>query len=1827
MAEDKRYIIRVKSESVLGTFLSVAMNLGIKIEHVYRRVFYGFSAPLTEEQFEIISADARVIAIEEATAVFCYARQDEAPWHLDRIDQRELPLSGSYTYSSDGTGVIAYVLDSGCVFYNENKTASDTANFDHIDFSGRVSPVNELDGVGIPKTGVAFDPIYNRLQATDPENGRLSSPRGFDHFGHGTHVAGIIGSDTYGVAKNVDIRTAKVLDIFGAGTTSDVIAGIEAILSDFANNNPSVLPAVCNMSLGTSAPSSPAPFGGFELAIEALVAAGVTVVVAAGNEGQDANNISPARMDSVITVGATSKVVDSNGVVIEDTIANFSNFGDTEDIIADDTFGFNDSVATNTGSALDMFAPGVRIVSTYKTNPTSTNTFSGTSMASPLVAGVAALVLENNPTLSPTDVLELMITNSVEDIITGVPVGTPNRMVFSTFVDHEIEWTTPAGDLGDYAEGYTLNPQVKVEAVGFSGQLITYSNQGGGLPIGITVNAATGVLEGVVGAVLLDTVYNFTIRASDSSGFVDRAFSLTILDSELPPRWVTASNLSTVDEGELLSIQFSATSQNFPQNPDITYDSIDPDTDGVIPLPYGWSITAEGLMTGDIPVVINNEHDIEFNIRAFDDSVFSDQLFSLTINQSSFTEPPLWQTSANLGSIVKYEPVALEVVATDADGNPRPITYHETFTSGDGSIFGVNNSLPLGLTLQNDGVITGAFTGLLTDGVLDNPTTFDNITTTFDNNTTLSDSDLAVFEFQIFAEDGSHVIGKIFTISIHNAAENEPVNWITPSHRIAIFDALVFSSVTVEATDIDSSPNDLIYTLVSGDIPLGMNLDNNTGEIFGVPENINDIEKLSIFGIEASDGLSKVVRTFSITVLRSNRQPVWITPMGALMQPINEGTLFSKQLEATDPNTNDALRYRVITIEPFEVQLDNNTTTFDGDTTTISDTIDLNSELPNDISLSLSGMLTGVINDINEDTTYEFTVRVDDSLSNIDYLFSDRTFSITVVDGALNTNISPLWVTPAGALPDGIENELYIYELLASDIDGPDPLKFILIAGNLPHGLTLNTDTGVISGYSNDLDVVDTTSLFIVRLFDGAKSVDRSFSIKIEDSAVPNLPPTWITEEGNLGSFDELISIVIAVRAIDPEGSNVTYFDVNSGLPDGLVITIDGIINGITPQVSSDQELEFTIEARDEEGGISERIFSITVNDVANIPPVWTTNSSLGSFLEGIFTPIVLTAIDPDSGPSTDLIYTDTSGSTTHLNNAPVGATIGLPPGLTVSASGILSGFSTVTIDTIFSFEVTVFDGSANVQQQFTITITDNAATSSELSSLNVRLTGNINKEFKNWNTSDLIYDVELFAADIEGFGRVVEPDVYVMNNIHSLNPTTIAESFNMHHKTFDSLIGMPTFAVVRDVNDNIIYEVVYVNIIDPQLGSSFDIIDDYSMRDDSLILSPKTVSQSFTHLRTELQVLPNSDELPSWMSAEQILGDSSSIIGYNPSLVLAYVKPGFGDIIIDRLNTIETTTVITPASETTFDDTAVFGDEFSPVVSPGDTLTIKNGTAAMETVTFNAPGTLLQIVQDINDETIDGVHAAVRIIEQFIPDSPPATWPGTFQIGQVLVLTYDEKTIDLGGTALTILGLPAVGRETLWDDGTSFDASTGTEIIITKGLGYQLTGRNLIIDRYLFEDNSSAVTDLTSFDGATTTFDGNSTAFDLVFGVQKWIKFNSDIDNPVWITNKGVIGGFDTGDTVSIQLETVNDSGLTISYSLIYGALPDGLTLDSDGLISGTITGSLYTSIYFVVHAIDSDGNFSDRGFEIVVDGPTTFDTNLTTFTDLGVPMTLDVT
>ncbi len=243
-----------------------------------------------------------------------------------------------------------------------------------------------------------------------------------DCHGHGTHVAGTTGGTTYGVAKQVTIHPVRVLGCSGSGSNSGVIAGIDWVTANH------VKPAVANMSLGGGASTA------LDNAVQNSIAAGVSYAVAAGNSNANACNYSPARAANAVTVGSTTS---------SDARSSFSNYG----------------------SCLDVFAPGSSITSAWYTSGTATNTISGTSMASPHVAGALALYLQANPTASPATATNALVSNATLNKVTSAGSGSPNRLLYSIFGGSPPGDTTPpTTSITSPANGATVSGTTTVSA-------------------------------------------------------------------------------------------------------------------------------------------------------------------------------------------------------------------------------------------------------------------------------------------------------------------------------------------------------------------------------------------------------------------------------------------------------------------------------------------------------------------------------------------------------------------------------------------------------------------------------------------------------------------------------------------------------------------------------------------------------------------------------------------------------------------------------------------------------------------------------------------------------------------------------------------------------------------------------------------------------------------------------------------------------------------------------------------------------------------------------------------------------------------------------------------------------------------------------------------------------------------------------------------------------------------------------------------------------------------------------------------------------------------
>jgi len=346
-----RYIVKMKDSNSVERLIRAESNLDVR--HKFEHALNGFSAELSEDQLENLLKSDEVESISEVARYRLSETQPNAPWGIDRIDQESGTLDKKYNYNFTGSGVNAYIIDSGI-------------NVKHKDFEGRA------------------------INGTDVTVDKGTKLEGVDGHGHGSHVAGTVGSATYGVAKKVNLIAVKVFDSTrGEASHETVIAGIDFSIGDHKAKKG---PSVANLSLVGSASEV------LDKAINAAIEAGINVVVAAGNDNSDACKYSPARVTGAITVAAMDQ---------GDRKASYSNHG----------------------ACVDVIAPGSRIKSTWKGSDTATNTIDGTSMASPHVAGVVALYLEKNQKATVTEIHDFIISSSLSGKVRGFSSTTPNRLL------------------------------------------------------------------------------------------------------------------------------------------------------------------------------------------------------------------------------------------------------------------------------------------------------------------------------------------------------------------------------------------------------------------------------------------------------------------------------------------------------------------------------------------------------------------------------------------------------------------------------------------------------------------------------------------------------------------------------------------------------------------------------------------------------------------------------------------------------------------------------------------------------------------------------------------------------------------------------------------------------------------------------------------------------------------------------------------------------------------------------------------------------------------------------------------------------------------------------------------------------------------------------------------------------------------------------------------------------------------------------------------------------------------------------------------------------
>lgn len=1765
------YIVKVKDPAHIDGLVQELATWNVKVHGVSKVGFIGFSANLTNLLTRWYSDDARIESIEKGGYYELQTVQlieTEPMWYLDRIDQPNLPLSGAYTYLNTGAGVTLYTIDSGI-------------SPKHTELSGKVVAINDPN-----QTDMIFDPIIDQRIYDGAQANNDLTMRGVDEIGHGTFIAGLLVSNTYGVAKNAQVRSAKV---FGEMTASSgrILAGLNAISADYvARGKPSSIltvsfaglaPSVSVTSNGNNAPTpssfnlngntvslitgtpteivtrinqlglagitasqtngrvtitrttlgsivltdgvnSPLAAIGItptsyqnaptlvEQALINLVNDGMHVVISASNYGIDANLVTPARI-STVCPAITVGSTDKT-----DTLADFSKTSDHEGTLSNISFSNltnNPATKSSFGSAVNIYAPGVSMQSTWKRSyNTGSDAFNEVMVSSGTSFSAPLVAGALALVLETTAMIPTGLRNFIlNNSVSGVVSGLPAGSYNRLLNITSIDSSIVWVNYGPFTnvDRYSYH-EYFLEAKSYRGIDVTYNIESGALPSGLVLESSTGRIYGIVDNLAPLGSQSVVIKAYDgSNNSQSDTNGVQVIEFDIVEGTQPAKWYTNPDLGTIME---GDSIDVFLSAANMSNPTVPIEFSVYGNLPYDWILVGDQIM-GVAPMATNGDFETGFTISAWDGVSYTQQTFTLTIGQiRSYdqTNEPKWITpTGTLGSFTEDTEVVIQLLAEDDPALPLPLTFNLSCVSGDGSVFEEFGELPPGMVLNPDtGTISGTMP-LVTGGVLKN------------------------YEFAVYLSDGANVVVNYFSITVlKQNAYSAPI-WYTPEGLLASLELNQNVGFQLIASDLTGLP--IAYYLMSGSLPSGLILDQN-GLISGsMAVNTDD---LFVFTVLASNGYLSTPRTFSIKGVKNNRAPQW--NMDGDLGDLDEGLFINIPLVATDLDGDDLSFYSNDLIPSLYIQ---------------------------------GSYLQGTLPSVDDDTEIVFNITVTDVLSNADNPLEDtQEFTINVVDGALNPNTPPVWMTPEGPLPSGITNTFYATSLIAVDPEGEN-VYYQIAGGNFPPGLELDQYSGNISGTIGSI-TDDTGYDFNVSASDGVFTVTRAFNIFVS-SATVNQPPVWITQP-NLGTIYDGQSTTISFIANDPEGTVITYSVVGGVLPPGMLFnTATGQLSGV-PSIGVDQiSYQFIIRATDAGFVSTDQSFSVLVVRSANLAPVWITPTGqlndVTGFIEyhtGDYVDFQFQSYDPDDGPL-PLSYRIATGSS-------------LPYTLTLDTSGRMTGY----VGTVYSiqeinFTVEVSDGVNVVPRTFMIKFVPTPAYEGISTDLYVPLSADLVKMIKEWNVDALIPDSILYEPDSTDYGRSTQYDILVAKNIHTGDKNEIQDILEEHHKAFSALMGIPTYAVGKDNLGNPVYEVIYIPMLDPQEGSDFDI-----PNQDLL----EYYSHSFDNIRTEVLALENNEVLPSWMRSPQ--DAQGTILGYVPAVVLAYVQPGSAKNLVDTFTQIINQTSFN-IQETTFDRHVLLAETVDPVVNAGDQMVVEGIV-----VTFSG-GDVFSARDDIEAALL---NAGVTSIRAYVENSVIYQYTGSIfgpVYGNALRFNYSNNYLTLSnlvGTPCEDLGFKAqTNVETTFDGQTvHFDYSLildERQNIQSSGLTF--VGKELAFDRYVgISSDGNTFQVKWAPDYQERFYDSHKKEF--------WSK-----NPPVFITPPGELGPIVTALPVTIQLRTKHHlADQSVSYKVVFGSLPEGFTLNSDtGMITG-VAGGLGETTFFTVRAYDKWGNHYDRGFTL---------------------------
>lgn len=575
---------------------------------------------------------------------------------------------------------------------------------------------------------------------------------GEDDHNHGTHVAGIAAGETYGVASSAKLYSIKCFSSSAQALTSTIIEALNFTIGHH-NSKGGARPSVANMSFGGD--KSPA----MDNVVLSMMSGGILCCVAAGNSSTNAFDVSPAGAGAVSNIeyrrdGQGELVLDSSGnpivereyytfnenkpIVVAacnniDQFANFSNY-------SEDNFTLAGTGSSNYGSVVDIIAPGVQIVSARRGERGTSRTgviFSGTSMATPHVAGVAALYLDAGD-VSPQSLRQQMIDDSTKDVISfgGTPAlakdRTPNRLLYMPFSETSFYWMPSTSPLTTVDEGNSVSVTVRAVSLDSnSSNLVVKYNVTAQAPVsgqvvsipntdGLLLHCDTGLITGQAPSVTSDLTLTFDLWAfDDRDRFITKTFTIRVLRKNVAPVWVTpGGHLGNFVEGDAVSLILEASDSD---NDTIRYSVLNGE------LPPGVNLSAStGEIFGSITNVHGGTRTYNFTVRATDGVAVADRAFSMSVSESN--QPPNWNQDwlppevyidgrrvRSFGTFNIGDYVDIKAMAIDPDEDPLTFSVAPTdFVSTEPDR---NGELPDGLVLDRaKGRISGVISPRNTPG-------------------------------------------------------------------------------------------------------------------------------------------------------------------------------------------------------------------------------------------------------------------------------------------------------------------------------------------------------------------------------------------------------------------------------------------------------------------------------------------------------------------------------------------------------------------------------------------------------------------------------------------------------------------------------------------------------------------------------------------------------------------------------------------------------------------------------------------------------------------------------------------------------------------------------------------------------------------------------------------------------------------------------------------------------------------------------------------------------------------------------------------------------